>query len=125
MPAAYAELVRIYEKLEKHFRDMQDIEFTIQKGKLCMLQTRNGKRTGQAMVRIAVEMVEERHDHRRRGGAARRPRQARPAAAPDARSQGATRASSRAACRRRPAPPSARSSSTPTTPCAEAQKGER
>ncbi|MED5263143.1 MAG: PEP/pyruvate-binding domain-containing protein, partial [Myxococcota bacterium] len=60
MPAAYAELVAIYEKLEKHYRDMQDIEFTIQRGVLWMLQTRNGKRTTQAAVRIAVEMARER-----------------------------------------------------------------
>ena len=59
MPAAYDELERIYENLEKHYRDMQDIEFTIQKGKLWMLQTRNGKRTAAAAVRIAVEMVNE------------------------------------------------------------------
>ncbi len=59
MPAAYADLVRTYEKLEQHYRDMQDIEFTIAKGKLWMLQTRTGKRTAKAMVRIAVEMVKE------------------------------------------------------------------
>jgi len=59
MPAAYADLVRTYEKLEQHYRDMQDIEFTIQRGKLWMLQTRTGKRTAKAMVRIAVEMVKE------------------------------------------------------------------
>jgi pyruvate,orthophosphate dikinase len=59
MPDAYRELVAIYERLEKHFRDMQDIEFTIQSGKLYMLQCRNGKRTGRAAVRIAVEMVKE------------------------------------------------------------------
>ncbi len=59
MPAAYKELDRIYNLLEKHYRDMQDIEFTIQKAKLWMLQTRNGKRTAEAAVRIAVEMVEE------------------------------------------------------------------
>jgi len=59
MPEAYQELTRIYQTLEKHYRDMQDIEFTIQKGKLWMLQTRNGKRTAEAAVRIAVEMVEE------------------------------------------------------------------
>jgi len=59
MPAAYADLVRTYEKLEQHYRDMQDIEFTIHKGKLWMLQTRTGKRTAKAMVRIAVEMVQE------------------------------------------------------------------
>ncbi len=60
MPEAFAELVAIYQKLEKHYRDMQDIEFTIQSGVLWMLQTRNGKRTSQAAVRIAVEMARER-----------------------------------------------------------------
>jgi pyruvate,orthophosphate dikinase len=59
MPAAYQDLVRTYERLEQHYRDMQDIEFTIQRGKLWMLQTRTGKRTAKAMVRIAVEMVRE------------------------------------------------------------------
>jgi pyruvate,orthophosphate dikinase len=59
MPAAYKELDRIYKLLEKHYKDMQDIEFTIQKGKLWMLQTRAGKRTAEAAVRIAVDMVEE------------------------------------------------------------------
>jgi len=59
MPPAYKDLVEIYERLEKHFRDMQDIEFTVQSGKLYMLQCRNGKRTGKAAVRIAVEMVKE------------------------------------------------------------------
>ena len=59
MPAAFADLVAIYKKLEGHFRDMQDIEFTIQTGKLYMLQCRTGKRTGRAAVRIAVEMVKE------------------------------------------------------------------
>jgi pyruvate,orthophosphate dikinase len=59
MPAAYKDLDRIYNLLEKHYRDMQDIEFTIQKGKLWMLQTRNGKRTAAAAVRIAVEMADE------------------------------------------------------------------
>ena len=59
MPLAYNELVDVYEKLEKHYRDMQDIEFTVQKGKLWMLQTRNGKRTAAAAVKIAVDMVNE------------------------------------------------------------------
>lgn len=59
MPEAYDELDQIYKSLETHYKDMQDIEFTIQKGKLWMLQTRNGKRTAEAAVRIAVEMVEE------------------------------------------------------------------
>ncbi len=60
MPSAYAELDRIRGVLEKHFRDMQDFEFTIQDRKVFMLQTRNGKRTGVAAVRIACEMVKER-----------------------------------------------------------------
>ncbi|MCP4230459.1 MAG: pyruvate, phosphate dikinase [bacterium] len=59
MPDIYKELVDIYERLEIHYTEMQDIEFTIQKGKLYMLQTRTGKRTAAAAVRIAVEMVEE------------------------------------------------------------------
>ncbi|HOB91742.1 MAG: pyruvate, phosphate dikinase [Bacillota bacterium] len=59
MPEIYAQLVEIYKKLEAHYKDMQDIEFTIQEGKLYMLQTRAGKRTATAAVRIAVEMVDE------------------------------------------------------------------
>ena len=59
MPAAYAELFAIQRKLEEHANDMQDIEFTIQDGKLWMLQTRNGKRTGFAMVKIAMDMLRE------------------------------------------------------------------
>ncbi|MGE4132333.1 MAG: pyruvate, phosphate dikinase [Bdellovibrionales bacterium] len=59
MPKAYAELVQIYQKLESHYRDMQDIEFTIEKNKLWMLQTRNGKRTAKAALRIACDMIDE------------------------------------------------------------------
>ncbi len=59
MPKAFADLVEVYKKLELHFKDMQDIEFTIQNNKLYMLQCRNGKRTAAAAVRIAVEMVNE------------------------------------------------------------------
>ncbi|MEZ4749717.1 MAG: pyruvate, phosphate dikinase [Bdellovibrionota bacterium] len=58
-PEVYAELVKTYERLEKHYRDMQDIEFTVQKNKLYLLQTRTGKRTASAAVRIAVDMVGE------------------------------------------------------------------
>ncbi|HQT87246.1 MAG TPA: pyruvate, phosphate dikinase [Acidiphilium sp.] len=58
MPDAYAELVRVRDVLERHYRDMQDIEFTIERGKLYMLQTRNGKRTAAAGVRMAVEMAQ-------------------------------------------------------------------
>ncbi len=59
MPESYQQLVDVYKKLEKHYRDMQDIEFTIERGTLWMLQTRNGKRTAQAGLRIACEMVDE------------------------------------------------------------------
>ena len=59
MPKAYAELTRIYNKLEQHYRDMQDLEFTVEQGKLWMLQTRNGKRTAKASLRIAVELANE------------------------------------------------------------------
>ena len=59
MPDIYAQLLHFETTLENHFKDMQDIEFTIQEGKLWMLQTRNGKRTGSAMVRIAMEMLQQ------------------------------------------------------------------
>jgi len=59
MPEVYDQLREITTRLEKHYRDMQDFEFTIQEGKLYMLQTRNGKRTGLAAVRVAIQMVEE------------------------------------------------------------------
>lgn len=59
MPKQYEELVTYYKKLEAHYKDMQDMEFTIQEGTLYMLQTRNGKRTAKAAVKIAVDMVSE------------------------------------------------------------------
>ena len=59
MPGTYRELEKIYQRLENHFKNMQDIEFTVQQGKLWMLQTRTGKRTAFSALRIAVEMVEE------------------------------------------------------------------
>ncbi|HQI02462.1 MAG TPA: pyruvate, phosphate dikinase, partial [Deltaproteobacteria bacterium] len=59
MPEQYAQLEEIYRTLEKHYRDMQDIEFTVQEGNLWMLQTRTGKRTAAAAVKIAVDMVNE------------------------------------------------------------------
>ncbi len=59
MPEIYKELFDIQNKLERHYKDMQDIEFTVQEGKLWMLQTRNGKRTGAAMVKIAMDMMKE------------------------------------------------------------------
>jgi pyruvate,orthophosphate dikinase len=59
MPECYAQLMKIQSTLERHYKDMQDIEFTIEKGKLYMLQTRNGKRTAKAAVKIAVDMEKE------------------------------------------------------------------
>jgi pyruvate,orthophosphate dikinase len=59
MPEAFAELTRIYTQLEQHYRDMQDMEFTVEQGRLWMLQTRNGKRTAKASIRIAVELANE------------------------------------------------------------------
>ncbi|HTJ44871.1 MAG TPA: pyruvate, phosphate dikinase, partial [Kofleriaceae bacterium] len=59
LPAAFKDLVDVCAKLEQRFKDMQDVEFTIQRGKLWMLQTRNGKRTGRAMVKVAVDLVGE------------------------------------------------------------------
>ncbi|MFZ5681234.1 MAG: pyruvate, phosphate dikinase [Bradyrhizobiaceae bacterium] len=59
MPDAFKELTRIYTLLEKHYRDMQDMEFTVEQGKLWMLQTRNGKRTAKAALRIAVDLANE------------------------------------------------------------------
>jgi pyruvate,orthophosphate dikinase len=59
MADVYADLVKVYQKLEKHYKDMQDIEFTVQDRKLWILQTRNGKRTAPAAIKIAVDMVNE------------------------------------------------------------------
>src|SRR5256884_6061352 len=59
MPAAHRELMKVRALLEKHFKDMQDLEFTVENNRLYILQTRNGKRTGHAAVRIAVDMVGE------------------------------------------------------------------
>jgi pyruvate,orthophosphate dikinase len=59
MPAVYGELARVFDLLERHYREMQDIEFTVERGKLWMLQTRGGKRTAAAALRIAVEMAQE------------------------------------------------------------------
>jgi pyruvate,orthophosphate dikinase len=59
MPAAYAELLTVRDKLEQHYKDMQDIEFTVQQNKLYMLQTRSGKRTAAASLRVAVEMAQQ------------------------------------------------------------------
>src|SRR2546428_2586662 len=59
LPQAFKELKRIYGVLERHYRDMQDLEFTVEQGKLWMLQTRSGKRTAKAALKIAVELARE------------------------------------------------------------------
>ena len=59
MPKVYKELAKVFLKLEKHYRDMQDVEFTVENNKLWMLQTRSGKRTAKAAIKIAVDMVKE------------------------------------------------------------------
>ncbi len=59
MPEVYKQFTETCESLEQHYKDMQDIEFTVERGKLFILQTRTGKRTAQAAIRIAVDMVEE------------------------------------------------------------------
>jgi pyruvate,orthophosphate dikinase len=59
MPAVYAELAQVFDRLEQHYRDMQDIEFTVERGRLFMLQTRNGKRTAESALKIAVDMAGE------------------------------------------------------------------
>jgi hypothetical protein len=88
MPEAFQAFVDISTKLEKHYRDMQDLEFTIERGKLWMLQTRSGKRTAKAALKIAVEMAAEGLITRAGSRAAHRPGLARPAAASDHRSEG-------------------------------------
>ena len=59
MPKVYTELFKILKKLEKHYKDMQDVEFTVENNKLWILQTRSGKRTSKSAVKIAVDMVKE------------------------------------------------------------------
>ncbi len=86
MPAAFRELTRIYGVLERHYRDMQDLEFTVEQGKLWMLQTRSGKRTAKAALRIAVELANEGLITRQEAVEQDRAGVARPVAASDHRS---------------------------------------
>ena len=65
-----AQLIAVADRLERHYRDMQDIEFTVEQGTLYMLQTRGGKRTAQAALKLAVEMCSEKLITQRRGRAA-------------------------------------------------------
>ena len=118
MPAVYDEFQRIGQQLEQHYRNVQDLEFTIERGRLYMLQTRDAKRTAAAAVKIAVDMVDEGMITQGGGG---RPDRAGPGRPAPARHLRPGRAQGREADRQRastprPAPPSAGRCSTPTTP---------
>ena len=91
LPEAFEQLTDTMQRLEEHYKDMQDIEFTIEDGRLYLLQTRTAKRTAAAALKAAVTMVDENADLARGGGRAHRPGPARPAAAPDDRPDGAVR----------------------------------
>ena len=118
MPEVYKRAdATIFERLEKHYKDMQDIEFTIEEGKLYMLQTRNGKRTARPRCKIAVDMVKEGLIDEKTGATARRSGAAGPAAAPDVQPEGRKPRRARqghAGLAR--APPWASGRSPPTTP---------
>ncbi len=122
LPDAFAELKRIHDKLERHYRDMQDLEFTVEQGKLWMLQTRSGKRTAQAALRIAVELAQEKLITKEEAVARVDPAVARSASASDHRSEGRAQGASPPACRLRPARPAARSCFRPKRPsCSRAR----
>ena len=127
MPAVYAEFQRIGQQLERHYRDVQDLEFTIERGRLYMLQTRSAKRTAAAAVKIAVDMVAGGPHHQGGGGRADRAGAGRPAAPRDQFDPAALKgadASPRASTPRR-APPSGGPCSTPMTRSAWVERGEK
>ena len=125
MPEVHAQLIEILATLERHYRDMQDVEFTIEEGTLYMLQTRNAKRPAQAAVRVAVDMVER--GPADAGGGARcgsTPDKLDALLHPTFDPALRVRAAGARACRARPAPPRARSSSPPTRRSSAAANGE-
>ncbi len=93
MPKVYKQLEKVRVLLEKHYRDMQDMEFTVEEGTLYMLQTRTGKRTPTATFRMAVDMVNEKPDHERGGARPDQGRRHRAAVLSRDRSQRAARRS--------------------------------
>ena len=115
-PAAYEQLEQTVERLERHYRDVQDIEFTVEQGRLYLLQTRSAKRTAAAAVKAAVAMVEEGLLSREDAIAPDRPRTARPPPPPDARSARVLRRRRARASPPHRAPPPGSRSSTPTRP---------
>ncbi len=130
MPKAYEELRAVHDRLETHYNDMQDFEFTIEESKLFMLQTRNGKRTGFAAVRIAIDMVDEGLITAEEALAARRAGAARPAARTRSSTRRRRRPRSRRAgsrpraCPPPPAPPAAASASRADDAVAWPPKGK-
>ena len=127
MPEVYAEFQRIGQQLEQHYRDVQDLEFTIERGRLYMLQTRSAKRTAAAAVRSPSDMVEEglitQGGGRRRASSRRRSTSC-CATSSTRRAQGRARASPRASTRR-PARPSGGPCSTPTSRSSGSARGEQ
>ena len=127
MPDLYRQLLQVETTLENHYRDVQDVEFTIQGGKVWMLQTRNAKRTGFAAVRIAVDMVNEGLIDEKTALQRVAPDRLNQLLQPMFDPAGAGRVprpSSRAACRPAPARPAGRSCSTPPTPRPWAKQGK-
>jgi pyruvate,orthophosphate dikinase len=123
MPEADEQFLVIAKTLEDHYRDMQDMEYTIERGKLYMLQTRNGKRTAAAALKIAVDLVAEGMLTKERGHHEGLAQTARRAFASAVRSKALKSATPlRRACRRRPARPAAAFSSTRRTPRAAASE---
>ena len=118
------ELMEVRAKLEKHYKDMQDLEFTVQQHKLYMLQTRNGKRTAAASLRMAVDMAHEGLIDRGRGGDAGQPVVARPTAAPDAGSESPAHPAGQRAARQSRRGERHRGVQLPTKPRCRAAKGE-
>ena len=116
LPEAHAELLETMQRLERHFREMQDIEFTVEEGRLYLLQTRRGKRTAAAALRIAVDMVRRGPDLARGGGRPDRSEPARPAPPPDDRPDGRGRGDRRGSQRLARRRDRGGSSSTPTRP---------
>ena len=123
-PSATQQLLEVMQLLENHYRDMCDIEFTIEQGRLFILQTRVGKRTAAAALRMAVEMAGGGPHRQARGGAARAARAARPAAAPAVRPDGEVRRARQGPERVARARRSARCTSPPTTPRRATTTGE-
>jgi pyruvate,orthophosphate dikinase len=116
MPEVYEQFVDIATKLEKHYRDMQDMEFTIEDGKLFMLQTRNGKRTAAAALKIACDLVDEGMITEKKPCCAWSPNSSTAAAPAVRRRRPEGREVVGKGLPLRRAPPAARSSSPPRTP---------